>query len=100
MSLIEWSMPARCLRALRRRAALGPRSSPDSAAGFENQCMEHGAVMVDRQVVNLGNIVTANGPASAMLFALTIVANELGNAASQQVGGGMLLFSPQENLYL
>ena len=68
--------------------------------GFENQCMEHGAVMVDRQVVNLGNIVTANGPASAMLFALTIVANELGNAASQQVGGGMLLFSPQENLYL
>lgn len=68
--------------------------------GFEDQCREGGATFVDSQVVNQGYIVTANGPASAVLFALTIVSNELGNAASQQVGEGMLLFRPQENLFL
>ncbi len=59
--------------------------------GFEKQCEECGAVMVDSKVVNLGNIITANGPGTAIQFALTIVSNELGHAASQQIAEGMLL---------
>lgn len=44
----------------------------------------------DAPVVKDGNIITANGPASALLFALAIVATSLGETAAQEIGAAML----------
>lgn len=62
--------------------------------GFEEGC--EGAEMHDTPVVNEGRLITANGPAAAMSFALTIVSNSMGESEAQQVGGGML-FYPRSN---
>lgn len=59
-----------------------------------------GAKPVDRQVVALNDLITANGPASATLFALAIVANSLGEYIAKQVGEGMLLYQQCTNIYL
>lgn len=62
--------------------------------GFEEGC--EGAEMHDTPVVNEGRLITANGPAAAMSFALTIVSNSMGESEAQHVGGGML-FYPRSN---
>lgn len=58
--------------------------------GFENE-ME-GAVIETAPVVVDGKFVTANGPANAMLWALSIVREEKGVEAAGSVAGGMLLY--------
>lgn len=59
--------------------------------GFEEPCKQHGAEMVDRPVVLADNIITANGPSSAMLFALAIICKSLGVSKSQEIAQGVLL---------
>lgn len=68
--------------------------------GMEDGLRQGGAVVRDVPVMALDHIITANGPASAMRFALAIVANSLGDAAAQQVGGGMLYYPKSMNLYI
>lgn len=82
-------------------APLGILSDKEATCypGFEPQAANEGAKMQDAQVVVDGNIVTANGPASAMRFALTIVKQSLGEDKSQEVGAGMLLYSKQSPFY-
>ena len=67
--------------------------------GFEDECVEHGAVMRDVPVMALEKLITANGPSAALRFALAIVANSLGEAASRQVGEGMLYYPKTMNYY-
>lgn len=59
--------------------------------GFEDVCVSGGADMQAQRVVVDGNIITANGPGSAIPFALAIVEHTLGAAAARQVAAGMLL---------
>ena len=59
--------------------------------GFESQCKAGGAIMMESRVVVSNNIVTANGPSSAMPFALAIVATSLGDQAARSVAEGLLL---------
>jgi 4-methyl-5(b-hydroxyethyl)-thiazole monophosphate biosynthesis len=59
--------------------------------GFEAQCKQYGAKPVDRRFVVSGNIITANGPSSALHFALAIIGKSLGVSASQDVAQGVLL---------
>lgn len=65
--------------------------------GFEKK-MEN-ANIVDKPVVALDRIITANGPAAALKFALAIVANSMGEAISAQVGSGMLTYPKEQNFY-
>lgn len=53
----------------------------------------------DSPVVALDRIITANGPSAAMRFALAIVANSMGEAIAQEVGGGMLTYPKNNNFY-
>lgn len=59
--------------------------------GFEEMCKAGGAKMAHTPVVTDGNIITANGPATAVRFALAIVKETLGEPCMQDVAGGMLL---------
>ncbi|MEZ3558644.1 MAG: DJ-1/PfpI family protein [Duncaniella sp.] len=59
--------------------------------GFEQQLAEAGATHVAERVVEDGNIITANGPSSAMPFALALVAALRGSEAAQSVAQGILL---------
>ncbi|MGM9847011.1 MAG: DJ-1 family glyoxalase III [Muribaculaceae bacterium] len=54
----------------------------------------------DAPVVKDGNIITANGPASASLFALAIVAASLGEGLAQEIGAAMLHYHQPINIYL
>lgn len=54
----------------------------------------------DAPVITDRNIVTGNGPASAMRFALAIVAKATDDAIAQQVGGGLLFYQRTLNLYI
>lgn len=65
--------------------------------GFEGECVK--AIMRDAPVVALDNIITANGPATALRFALAIVANSMGEGIAQEVGGGMLFYPRSNNFY-
>ncbi|MDE6463313.1 MAG: DJ-1/PfpI family protein [Muribaculaceae bacterium] len=67
--------------------------------GFEDTCIEHGAFMKDVRVMALENLITANGPSSALRFGLAIVANSLGDNMARQVGEGMLLYNKAENYW-
>lgn len=58
--------------------------------GFEDACKQHGAKMLDRRVVMTPQIITANGPASAALFALSIVANAAGDTKAEEISEQML----------
>ncbi len=66
--------------------------------GFESVCKENGAVMENTHVVSLDKLVTGQGPAAALPFALAIVANSLGEAAARQVADGMLYKSLSHNI--
>lgn len=57
--------------------------------GFE--AAMKGATLGDTPVVVDDNIVTANGPAAASMFGLTIVGRTLGEDAARQVAAGMLI---------
>lgn len=59
--------------------------------GFEELAKAHGAKMQPEAVVVDGNIVTANGPATALRFALTIVGQAAGEAKMKEVAAGMLV---------
>lgn len=57
--------------------------------GFENALSN--SKLSDKPVVTDGNIITANGPASATLFGLAIVAHTLGEKAAHDIAESMLL---------
>ncbi|MCM1153499.1 MAG: DJ-1/PfpI family protein [Muribaculum sp.] len=58
--------------------------------GFEN--LLHGAEVVDTPVVISGKYVLGNGPANALIWALTIVKESVGSLKFKEVASGMLLF--------
>lgn len=53
----------------------------------------------DTPVVALDTLITGNGPASTLRFALAIVRNSCGEAVAQQVGGGLLYYTKSMNFY-
>ncbi len=57
------------------------------------------AVVRDAPVIALDRIITANGPSSALRFALAIVANSMGESVAQEVGSGMLFYPKSLNFY-
>lgn len=58
--------------------------------GFEKSCESTGAHMINEYVVSDGNLVTGQGPAAALPFALEIVKLAAGDAKSEEVANGML----------
>lgn len=56
-------------------------------------------VMRDAPVVALENLITGNGPASTLAFALAIVRRSCGDAVAQQIGSGMLVYPKSMNFY-
>lgn len=59
--------------------------------GFEAALVASGAIHDPSRVVVDGNIVTANGPSSAIPFALEIVRLTLGDDKKKEVAEGMLI---------
>ena len=57
------------------------------------------AVRRDAPVIALDRLITANGPSSALRFALAIVANSMGESVAQEVGSGMLFYPKNVNFY-
>lgn len=58
--------------------------------GFEEKAK--GGIYRGEKVVTCGKFVTANGPSSAMLWALEIVRQSLGENVSSEVAAGMLIY--------
>lgn len=67
--------------------------------GFDVACVEGGATMRDERVVVAENLITSNGPSSALRFALAIVSAILGEEAAQHVGSGMLFYPNTTEFY-
>lgn len=65
--------------------------------GFEDKMGE--AVRRDAPVIALDRLITANGPSSALRFALAIVANSMGESVAQEVGSSMLFYPKCMNFY-
>jgi 4-methyl-5(b-hydroxyethyl)-thiazole monophosphate biosynthesis len=65
--------------------------------GFEKRMTN--VVYRDTPVMALDRIITANGPSSALRFALAIVANSLGESVAQEVGASMLFYPKSMNFY-
>ena len=62
------------------------------ATGYPGTTTESEAIRwQESPAVTSGNIVTGNGPASALRFALAIIASTKGEEAANQVAAGMLL---------
>ncbi|MDE5726172.1 MAG: DJ-1/PfpI family protein [Duncaniella sp.] len=59
--------------------------------GFEQKLIEGGAAHVAERVVTDGKIITANGPSSAIPFALQLISVIAGEASAQTVAEGILL---------
>lgn len=59
--------------------------------GFEDMLASGGANHMAERVVRDGNIITGNGPSSAIPFALAIAAGTVGEKAAMQVSDGMLV---------
>ena len=57
------------------------------------------AIHRDAQVIALDRLITANGPSSALRFALAIVANSMGESVAQEVGSAMLFYPKTMNFY-
>ena len=57
------------------------------------------AIHRDAQVIALDRLITANGPSSALRFALDIVANSMGESVAQEVGSAMLFYPKTMNFY-
>lgn len=62
--------------------------------GFESHLKS--AEYVDAPVVTDDKFVLGNGPANAMIWALHIVAAELGEQKAESVGAGLLLYQPRD----
>ena len=58
---------------------------------FKDDLVSAGGQYLDMRVVESGNLITANGPSSALLFAFAIVANTLGPDVASSVASGMLV---------
>lgn len=58
--------------------------------GFEDALAKGGATPKAQRVVVDGNVITGNGPSSAVPFALAIVEHTQGRAVADQVAAGML----------
>ncbi len=82
-------------------APLGLLAKKDATCypGFEAVCSTHGAILRDTPVIALPTLVTANGPAASMAFALSIVANTLGAPLAQEIGQGLLFYKKTMNFY-
>lgn len=52
-----------------------------------------------KPVVTDGTLITANGPAAAMQFALSIVANTLGDDKAREIAEGLLLYERHHEYY-
>ncbi|MDE6811368.1 MAG: DJ-1/PfpI family protein [Muribaculaceae bacterium] len=66
--------------------------------GFENK-MKGAIPRPDKDVVISGNIITGNGPANSLEFALVIVRETLGMHIAEEVGSGMLYYRESPNDY-
>ena len=66
--------------------------------GFDDKC-EKAVMRDDCPVVAFDTLITANGPASALKFALAIVACSMGEHTAGDVGSGMLYYPAGENFY-
>ena len=62
--------------------------------GFESHLKS--AAYVDAPVVTDDKFVLGNGPANAIIWALHIVAAELGEQKAESVGAGLLLYQPRD----
>lgn len=62
--------------------------------GFEN--LLKGAIYEDRPVVVSGKFVLGNGPANALVWAYTIVAQTMGEREAEGVANGMLYYPHSE----
>lgn len=82
-------------------APLGLLDGKDATCypGFDKDCKANGAVMRDAPVVVTEKVITANGPSSALRFALAIVASTMGESAAQQIGSAMLFYPKTMNFY-
>ncbi len=49
-----------------------------------------------RPVVVDGNVITANGPATAIAFALAIVSNAICEEKAREIAEGLLVYNPQQ----
>lgn len=58
---------------------------------FKDELIKAGAQYVDMRVIESGNLITSNGPSSALLFAFAIVSNTLGQDVASSVASGMLV---------
>ncbi len=58
---------------------------------FKDDLVKYGAQYLDMRVVESGNLITGNGPSSALLFAFAIVSNTLGQDVASSVASGMLV---------
>lgn len=65
--------------------------------GFEQLCPS--AILKDSPVVALPTLVTGNGPAAAIGFALAIVKESMGEEKSREVGLGLLYYPEDMNFY-
>lgn len=65
--------------------------------GFEKKCTK--AIMRDTPVMALNDLITGNGPASSLRFALAIVASSMGEGIAREVGSGMLFYPAAANFY-
>lgn len=59
--------------------------------GFEPQLDKAGASHRSERVVTDGNIITANGPSSAILFGIALIEALCGKDAARQIATGILL---------
>lgn len=59
--------------------------------GFEKMLADAGAKATGNRVEHDGNIITGNGPSSAIPFALAIAAATVGSATAKTVSDGMLV---------
>ena len=67
--------------------------------GFEDLLVANRAIRRDAPVVVLDKLITANGPASSLRFALAILAKSVGEHQAREVGSGMLFYPKSVNFY-
>lgn len=67
--------------------------------GTEQALRNADAEVCEGSVIALDDIITGNGPASSLRFALAIVANSMGESVAQEVGSAMLDYQNTMNFY-
>ena len=74
--------------ALKKAGVLGARYTAYPAAVEE---IDHPGYVADEKVVEDGNVITSQGPGTAVCFGLAIVKRLVGEETAQQIKEGMLL---------